>query len=423
MRDDMMRDDVMRDGVGALRPPGSPRPGHRSNRFSQLSKRTMQAALSSLDPTTEKTDPPGDARGGPPDPDGLRYAQCWEDADVLVEGLDVQPGDTCLSIASAGDNALALLTQDPARVVAIDVSAAQLACLALRVAAYRRLEHGELLELIGSRHSTRRAALYDRCRAAMDAEPRRFWDAHPALIERGIGAVGRFERYFRLFRRWVLPWIQSDETVRRLLAGGPPEERRRFYDDEWDHWRWRGAFRAFFSRFVMSRLGREPEYFEHVEGRVADRLLDRARYALTALDPADNPYLQWILTGRHRTARPRALRREHFETIRHRLDRLTWAHVSLEDYLEQQAPNTIDRFNLSDVFEYVDEEAYHRMLDHLVRVGRPGGRLAYWNLFVPRSRPASMTDRLVPRAQRANALHARDRAFFYGDFVLEDVAT
>ncbi|MBA3888585.1 MAG: DUF3419 family protein, partial [Acidobacteria bacterium] len=44
---------------------------------------------------------------------GIRYAQVWEDADILLQGLDVQPGDTCLSIASAGDNALALLTKNP----------------------------------------------------------------------------------------------------------------------------------------------------------------------------------------------------------------------------------------------------------------------------------------------------------------------
>jgi S-adenosylmethionine-diacylglycerol 3-amino-3-carboxypropyl transferase len=173
----------------------------------------------------------------------------------------------------------------------------------------------------------------------------------------------------------------------------------------------------------MSALGREPAFFEHVEGPVADRLLDRARYALTALDPADNPYLQWILTGRHRTARPRALRREHFETIRARLDRLTWVHASLDDFLERRDANTIDRFNLSDVFEYVPEQHYHRMLGQLARVGRPGGRLAYWNLFVPRSRPDAMANQLVPRPERAEALYARDRAFFYGTFVLEDVAT
>lgn len=34
----------------------------------------------------------------------LRYAQCWEDADVLLEALDVGPDSVCLSIASAGEN-------------------------------------------------------------------------------------------------------------------------------------------------------------------------------------------------------------------------------------------------------------------------------------------------------------------------------
>ena len=52
---------------------------------------------------------------------GVRYSQCWEDADILVEALDVQPGDVCLSIASAGDNAIVLLTRHPSRVIALDL--------------------------------------------------------------------------------------------------------------------------------------------------------------------------------------------------------------------------------------------------------------------------------------------------------------
>ena len=89
---------------------------------------------------------------------GIRYAQCWEDADVLLEALDVQPGDVCLSIASAGDNTLALLARQPERVIVVDLSPAQLACLELRMAAYRRLNHPELLELIEHNHGGSRTA-------------------------------------------------------------------------------------------------------------------------------------------------------------------------------------------------------------------------------------------------------------------------
>ena len=118
----------------------------------------------------------------------VRYAQVWEDADVLLAGLDVRPGDACVSIASAGDNTLALLTKRPSRVVAIDVSAAQLACLELRVAAYRALQHEQLLELIGSRPSVRRASLFAQCRPLLSSGARAFWD------RRGSGHRWRHRR-------------------------------------------------------------------------------------------------------------------------------------------------------------------------------------------------------------------------------------
>jgi len=172
---------------------------------------------------------------------------------------------------------------------------------------------------------------------------------------------------------------------------------------------------------VLGRLGRDPSFFEHVDGGVADRLLERSRHALVDLDPAENPYLQWILTGRHRTARPLALREEHFDTIRTRLDRLEWHEASLEAVLDETEPDTFDAFNLSDVFEYVSPEHYRRLLARCAEVGQPGARLAYWNLFVPRHRPNTLADRIQPDRERADRLHARDKTFFYGDFVLERV--
>jgi S-adenosylmethionine-diacylglycerol 3-amino-3-carboxypropyl transferase len=352
---------------------------------------------------------------------GVRYAQCWEDADILLEGLDIQPGDSCLAIASAGDNVLAMLSRRPARVLAVDLSPAQLACLELRVAAYRTLSHTELLELIGSTPSSERAEIYRRCRPLLTPAARDFWDAHPHDAAHGIGGAGRFERYFALFRTLVLPLVHPGEKVRRLLRGGGPGEREAFYRDEWDTWRWRLLFRVFFSRFVMGRLGRAPGFFHYVEGSVPDRILNRARYAVTALNPADNPYLQWILTGRHTTALPFALRPENFAPIRDHLDRLEWRCQSIEDALDQERGRPIDRYNLSDIFEYMSADNYERLLAKLAECGRQGGRLAYWNMLVPRSRPPSLADRLRPRPDLADALHARDKAFFYSGFIIEEI--
>lgn len=352
----------------------------------------------------------------------IRYAQVWEDADVLLAALDPKPGATLLSIASAGDNGLALLSRNPVRVIALDLNPAQLACLELRVAAYRELEHGELLELIGSRDSQRRPALYQRCRSQLSASVRDFWDAHAADIAAGIGGAGKFERYFQTFRERVVPLIHSRARVAALLQGGTAEERERFYCTEWDTWRWRLLFKFFFSRFMMGRLGRDASFFRYVEGSVADRILARTRHAFTALNPAENPYLQWIFTGQHVTVLPFALRPENFAIIRANLDRLDWRCQSIEEFLAAERGTRLDGANLSDIFEYMSEANTAALLERLADAANPGARLAYWNMLAPRSRPESLAGKLRPLPELAERLLREDKAWFYSRFVIEEVA-
>lgn len=354
----------------------------------------------------------------------IRYAQCWEDAAVLLKGLGIRPGDTCLSICSAGDNTLALLTADPLRVIAVDLSPAQIACLQLRISAYRTLQHDELLELIGSRPSNRRGELYRRCRqnGGLASAAAEFWDAHPEQINRGIGEAGKFESYFRLFRNWVLPFIHRRSTVDTLLKSQTEADRREFYHQIWNTRRWRCVFKLFFSRFSMARLGRDPSFFKYVEGSVSDRLLDRARYALEELDPSANPYLHWILTGTHGEALPLALRAEHFEPIRSRLDRVEIHQGSIESWLDaDNGRSRIDRFNLSDIFEYMSLPSTETLLRRLALVSRPGGRLLYWNMLAPRQRPESLSVLLEPVTDLAAECFREDKAFFYSRIVIEEI--
>ncbi|MCC6697294.1 MAG: DUF3419 family protein [Candidatus Hydrogenedentes bacterium] len=349
------------------------------------------------------------------------YAQCWEDADVLIGALDIQPGQTCLSVASAGDNTLALLTKSPGRVIAVDHNPLQLHCLDLRMAAYREFDHASLLELMGSRPSTRRVDLYERCRRQLTPDARDFWDSHKPAIAAGIGTAGKFERYLALFRTRVLPWLLSEEAVSALAQSGSPASRERFYGRHVDTWRFRSAFRLFFSRLLMGRLGRHPAAFRFVEGSVASHLLMRLRHALTVLDPSDNPYLQWILQGRHPGALPCALRAEHFDAIRNNLDRVETRCVTVQECLKQLSDREIDGFNLSDIFEYLSEAETADLFDDIVRTGRRGGRVAYWNLLVPRSSPERLNGQLQPLEKAAAALHARDKTFFYSAFRLEGI--
>lgn len=351
--------------------------------------------------------------------DAIRYAQVWEDADVLVAAMKPPPGATLASIASAGDNVLALLTTDPGRVVALDLSTAQLACLRLRMAAYAHLDHGALLELMGSRPSHRRAALFDLLLGHVDPADRLFWQSRrDALVRHGLGGIGKFERYFRLFRRWVLPLVHGRGSVAALLQARGKDGRRAFYDGIWNNWRWRLLLRLFFSRTVMGRLGRDPAFFDFADGSLTDHLAGRIRHALVDLDPAENPYLHWILTGSHGAALPLALRPEHFDTIRARLDRVDIRHQPLEAFVAERP--AVDGWNLSDVFEYMAPPAHAAAYRLLLDATRPGGRLVYWNMIVPRRVPAELVPRVHSLDDEARRLWLADRAFFYSALVVEE---
>jgi S-adenosylmethionine-diacylglycerol 3-amino-3-carboxypropyl transferase len=353
--------------------------------------------------------------------DFVRYANCWEDADILLEALDVRKGGFYLSVSSAGDNALSILSRRPALVIAADVSTAQLACLELRKAAFLAMSHRGVLEFLGVRRGTDRIRAYEGLRGLLTRKARLFWDARPELIEAGIVHAGKFERYFHLFRSIILPLIHGKRVVSDLLKPKDAGARADFYVGRWDSIRWRLLFRLFFSRTLLGRLGRDPEFFRYVEGNVASRLLERCHHALTALPTDSNPYLQFIVKGNFETALPFYLRRENFEAIRSNLGRLVLFEGSVDEAIRAHPDIAFDGFNLSDIFEYMSYEEYLAGLDRIVRSARDGARLVYWNMLADRKSPPELRDRLEVLDDLAKALHLQDKAFFYKALVIEQV--
>ncbi len=352
--------------------------------------------------------------------DHIRYAQLWEDADVLTNALGDCTGSTLVSICSAGDNALAMLTLDPAKVVVVDLSPAQIACLKLRIGAFRTLTHPEFLELAGSRPSKRRAELLISALKDTDHETRTFWAGLAPDVERyGIGGVGKFERYFRIFRTRLLPLVHSRRTIDDVFAPRSPDAREVFFETRFNTFRWRMLLNVFFSRFVMGRMGRDKAFFDHVEGSPAQHVARRIRHAGVETDPSQNPYLHWILKGTHGDALPMAWRPEHYETIRARLDRLDIRPGSLEAFVS--TGEKASGFNLSDIFEYMSPDMFEQVYGSILSAAAPKARLVYWNMMAPRRVPATFAGEVETRREIEDRLKARDMAFFYSDFVVEEV--
>jgi S-adenosylmethionine-diacylglycerol 3-amino-3-carboxypropyl transferase len=349
----------------------------------------------------------------------IRYSNCWEDADILCAALNPSPGKQILSIASSGDNSLALLAGG-AEVLAVDLNQSQLACVELRRSAISALEYEECLAFLGVREDSNRLKIYDRLKSGISPGARNFWDSNAPIVKNGIIHSGKFERYFSLFRKRVMPFIHSGATVKELLMEKKREERIIFYRDRWANLRWRLLFKMFFSRFVMARMGRDTEFFKYVDGAVSTRILKRTEYALTELPTHGNPYLDYILTGNFTNSLPFYLRKENYIKIKGNI-----GNISFFKGPAQLAANSsgrkFDGFNLSDIFEYLDgktcEDIYGILLDNSNR----RARFAYWNMLVPRSCPEKFRDKISCLDELSKKLFGRDKAFFYSRFIVEEV--
>jgi len=352
--------------------------------------------------------------------ESIRYANCWEDADLLCEALKPGESKRCLSIASGGDNSLALLAEG-AEVVAVDLSIAQLSLVELKVAAIRRLDREPLLAFLGIQPAQQRTSTYQGLALDLSDDARAYWNAHPELIENGVIHQGKFEKYFHIFRTRILPLIHRRKTILSLLDEKDEATRVAFYENRWNNLRWRLLFRFFFSRFSMGHLGRDPEFFRYVEGSVAERILARTRYALTTLDPHCNPYMEYILTGNFDRQLPRYLRLDVLPEVKQRLDRLTLVQGTIQKAADLHKGDGFDCFNLSDIFEYLDPPTCWHIYKSLLQSARSGARLAYWNMLVPRSCPVKLADQIIPLTEESRRLFERDQAWFYSAFVLEEV--
>lgn len=369
----------------------------------------------------------------------IRYSQCWEDTEVLLESLNIQENDICFGILSAGDNVFSMLAENPKKVVALDISFPQIALAKLKKEVFNSLSYEEMLEFMGVMKSDKRVETYDRIRENLDKEVKEYWDFNKEAIEKGIIHTGKFEKFFKIFREKILPFVHSKKRIEKLLEKKSRQERIEYYDKYWNNFRWKLMFKLFFSKYIVGKLGRDKEFFRYAEKNISEEMKERSRYALCELNPYENPYINYILTGNYRKdCLPYFLRKENFDKIIKNLHKVEILQSSVEEYLDQ-IDFKIDKFNLSDIFEYMSAENYSKLMGKIYDNAENNALLAYWNLIVERNsekldykktdseiavtgKETNVNGKKYERMKELDRkLHEKDMTFFYTDFVVEKV--
>jgi S-adenosylmethionine-diacylglycerol 3-amino-3-carboxypropyl transferase len=351
--------------------------------------------------------------------DFIRYANCWEDADILLEGLSPQAGSKILSIGSAGDNSFSLLVSDPYLVVAVDVNKIQLYLIELKKVAIKNLEHQELIEFLGFCPSSSREKLFSGLKKELSDAARKYWEIHLNQIRKGIVSQGKFENYFHFFSNRILPWIHSDKTISRLFELKSETEQKEFYQKHWNTWRWKLLFKIFFSKYIMGKYGRDPEFLKEVKLSVSDYIFQKAESHLQTMQAQQNFILRYNLTGNFGSLLPHYLQPENLKKIKANIHKLQL----MEGYAED-AHAVFGKFqcmNLSDIFEYMNKDVFRKTAKQLVEATDSGGRLAYWNLMVPRKISEAVKDKSYYKEELSTTLSLKDKGFFYNRFIIDEI--
>lgn len=354
----------------------------------------------------------------------IRYSQVWEDYDMLIQGLNIGSDDHVLSIASAGCNALAMLLAEPRSVTAVDLNPSQTAICHLKKAAILNLYYEEFVALMGVRTGQDRWALYQQIRPGMPEDAQSFWDNNREIIDKGIVHCGRLEKYFGVFQEKFIAKLVPDEMMRSFLSQDKTQTQVDFFEKVFNHPKFVETFKAYTSQDMIAEHGRDHSQFKFVEvNDVGQYFHDRFRYVCTELPTQHNFYLEFLLTSNYSdlTNGPAYLRPDNFLKLRSLMPRFHIETKPLDACIEDFEVGHYSKANLSDLFEYLSEEQTEGFLKTLATGMREGGRIAYWNLLVPRERPESLANILKPHRELAHGLWKKDRAFFYGDFHIEEI--
>lgn len=334
----------------------------------------------------------------------IHYSNCHEDFLMLKKYL--KPGaKRVLSIASGLDNSLAFLVNSDVKVVAFDNNPSQIFLCKLKLEGIKHLSYEDFLILLGINDGDR-LKLYKQVYNYLDEYTKNYFDKHLFLIEMGLIHIGRFEYFFRLFRKKVFPLLSGEKNIRYFSNIATIEEQREYFKKHIATRRFNFVFKLFFSKKMMSKTGRDEKYFKYSKGHLHTLLRDRVEQGFTTHLNKDNPYYNYVLKNTYE-AKPLYLKEENFYKIKENITNIEIVQADFKDMLNEK----YDFMNLSDLFEYMSEEDMPSYEENVFNALNHNGIVAFWNM---------MNVRNFKKHQRINNENEiiDDRAFFYRDFLV-----
>jgi len=346
----------------------------------------------------------------------LIYTANWEDPESDRLALRIRPGETLMTITSGACNTLGFLVQDPAVIYTVDINPAQAYQLELKMAAMRSLEYREFVQFLGLVPASDRLRTYSSLRSSLSPKAAKFWDARRNILRKGFLLRGGYETFVKLVGRYIRLG-HGRKRVDGLLGANDPKEQGAFYDRFWEIRRTLWVFRLFYNKNVLARMGLEADYFRFDDGSrsFAESFQKKFRKVAHDVPVRGNYFVHLYLKGHYRSLDevPDYLREDRYGTIRSRLDRIRILTADAKRWLAEQPPASVDCFALSNICELMNLEDTAFTFEQVARTARPGARMSFRNLMIPRTVPAQLESVIRRDPELSARLIREDRSFVY----------
>ena len=367
---------------------------------------------------------------------GFVYNQIWEDPDVDLDALELQPHHRMITIASGGCNVLNYLAADPAQIVAIDLNANHIALTQLKLAALKNLpSYEEFFRFFGHANDKANREAYDNFLSErLDATTRRYWEKHIPLHGRRINMFARNLYRYGLLGRFIgtlhaVARLHGKRLDGILSARTPAEQRVAFEKTIAPLFDYKSIQFLSKSPISLYALGIPPaQYDELVSANNGSAIAAlRERVERLACDfPIRENYFAWQAFGRaydveNREAIPAYLRREVYNIIRTRTDKVAVHHASLTDFLSQQPAQSMHRYVLLDAQDWMNSDQISALWEEIDRTAdtrdaRVIFRTAGGESPLPRKLKPEVLAPWIYLEEQSRSFHAQDRSSIYGGF-------
>lgn len=316
----------------------------------------------------------------------INYSACNEDSESERLALKLTQQDTVLCITGSGARSLDLLIDQPQKIISVDFNPAQNNLLALKIAAYKTLDYKEFKSFIGLENNIDRSALFGRLSRELSTELKAYWKDHFTLIEEGLLYCGTWEKLLNKMSRSTLV---RKKMLQQLMESDTLESQATFWNMHWDNAGWRLFLKALTSRFIWTKIIREPgmslipadfNIYTYLHGR----LNHLARHFLLR----ENHFANLLFYGQYQEhcILPIHLQEAHYDTIRKMVDRIEIITAPLIDAVKEKAIiQQVTTYSLSDFSSYANPEMYAAIWFEIASRSQEGARFCERQFLVKRS--------------------------------------